>query len=106
MKRRRLLVCIPALIVGSLSLSILRTYRLELVYTIALNATLQKAPESYPGSRIQSAFEQSWNASGDAGTGDQYLAHLLNLSARLEKVQSLSSRQVEAILRDMQMHSP
>ncbi len=106
MIKRALLVLVPALIFGSVCLLVLRTYRLELVYTITLNATLQKAPDSYPAVNIEQAFEEALATSKDAGTDQQFLAHLLKLSMRLEKVQFLSAGQIEELLDDLEPLSP
>ncbi len=98
MKKRFLAVSIPGICLIFLALIIFNSYKLELVHKITLNATLQKAPDSYPRDRIEKAFLRAWNRSSEKSDTNHYLSRLLELSARLEKVQFLSAQQIEEII--------
>jgi hypothetical protein len=98
MKKRLLTIVIPGFGLILLALIALNSYKLELVHKITLNATLQKAPDSYPRDRIENAFLKAWSRSSEQSNTSHYLSKLLELSARLEKVQLLSAQQIEAII--------
>ena len=98
MRKRLLTISIPGIALIFLVLITLNSYKLELVHKITLNATLQKAPDSYPRDRIENAFLRAWNQSSERSNTSHYLSRLLELSARLEKVQFLSAQQIEGII--------
>ena len=98
MKKRLLAVSISGVFLTFLALITINSYKLELVHKITLNATLQKAPDSYPKDRIEKAFLKAWNRSSGKPDTNHYLSRLLKLSARLEKIQFLSTQQIEEII--------
>ena len=79
----------------------LSKYKLPLIHTIVQNAVLQKAPASYPRARIRQAFEHNLRKARETDREELYLDRLLTASQRLEKVQSLESKQVDELLAEL-----
>lgn len=85
-------------LVGTLGL--LKRYELDLVEGVVVNTMLQKAPSDYPAERITTVFQRARQLASGRGKAN-YLEHLLRLSQRLEKIQSLSRQELEEILEDL-----
>ena len=77
----------------------LNSYKIDLVHRVVVNAVIQKAPPDYPRDHIESVFQRARAEVSESLSEQEYLVKLLRLSQRLEKVQSLTSGQVEEILR-------
>ncbi len=77
---------------------VLNSYKIDLAHRVVVNAMIQKAPPDYPHDHIESAFQRARAEASDSISEQEYLEKLLRLSRRLEKLQSLTSGQVEGIL--------
>ncbi len=98
MRRRTVLILAAMLAAGGLALGLLRAHEIELIHLIVVNALLQKVPDGFPEEKIRSEFDVALQEAEKAGTEQEYLTELLDLSRRLEKVQELSWDQVEDLL--------
>lgn len=102
MRRRVLLFLGGVFLLGLLSaLWALRSYTVEFVHPVVVNAVIQKAPEDYPSGEIRNRFATALRQANDEGEREEYLQHLLALAQRLEKRQRLETREVDQILRDL-----
>lgn len=81
-----------------ISLFFLRNYRLDLIQTVVLNAVIQKAPPAHSSVEIREAFVRARDRAVQAEREDLYLELLFQISQRLEKVQRLTSSEVEKLL--------
>ena len=97
MKKRTLITLGVIVLAGLAALSWLRSYQLELIHIVVTNAVVQKAPADYPEERIRLGFEQALNQVGHTGR-ETYLERLLLLSQRLEKLQELSTGEIDTLL--------
>lgn len=80
---------------------VLRTYKLDLVQTIVVNAVTQKAPPSYPERRIHRAFSKAREQARRRKRKGPYLEQLLRISQRLEKVQALNEKDLQQLLEEL-----
>jgi hypothetical protein len=100
MNKKSLIVIVLLFIFGVAALVSLQSYKLELIHTIVVHAVIQKAPPAFPEDRIQATFQAALLHSRQTGQEDDHFQSLLKLSQRLEKIQSLSSEEVESLLQD------
>jgi len=101
MRKRTYIILALLLILGAAFLVVLRSYSLEIVHSVVLNAVIQRAPDSYPEYRIREAFQSSYQTAVESGRKEYYLEKLNALSHRLEKVQSLETDEVDRILEEL-----
>lgn len=93
------LVFLLVLFVGTLLL--LNAYKLDLVHTIVMNAVVQKAPQHFPDEEIRRAFARARQRAERAEREQNYLNKLLQISQRLEKIQSLSVEETRKLLDEL-----
>ena len=98
MKTSTLIVLGLLIAVSSGSLFLLRTYQLDLVHTIVVNAVTQKAPQGYPVQRIRKTFSEARSKAEKNNRGERHLEQLLKISQRLEKIQFLTEEGVQELL--------
>ena len=84
-----------------LALRALDSYKVDLVHRIIVRSVVQKALPEFPVDRIESAFGLAREGLTSDKEEEEYIAQLLRLSQRLEKVQSLTTCQIEQILNDL-----
>jgi hypothetical protein len=99
-KRTYIILGVLALL-GVISLLVLRSYSLEIVQSVVMNAVIQKAPADFSKERIRQTFARSYFAAVGEGRKSDYLEKLSALSHRLEKIQELETEEVETILENL-----
>lgn len=105
MKSRTLVLVGVILLTGIAALTYLKSYSLQLVHAVVVNAVIQKAPEEYDRSRIEEVFERRLkNALNSQEEKRQYLERLKRIFHRLEKRQRLETYELDAILQSLESH--
>ena len=105
MKRTRVaILLLPFLFLGALF--VLRSYRLDLVHTVVLEALSERAPAEYPRQRILDTFEAARQWAEETGRTETYLELLFTISRRLEKVQHVDDEQLSQMLRLLEIQAP
>jgi hypothetical protein len=102
--RKSLILILVLIGTGILGFTTLQQYKLDLLHAIVVNSILQKAPPAYPAERVQDTFRAALRECRSAGQEDEYLQSMVRLSQRLEKIQSLSSEELDALLLDLERH--
>ena len=103
--RARILLVMAAL--GILvAVWLLNSYKIDLVHRVVVNTVIQKAPPDYPDDYIERVFQCARKEAARTLREQEYLEKILQLSQRLEKVQSLAPDQVEEILDRTLEHCP
>ena len=98
MTKRTLITLGVTVLVGVGALVWLRSYQLELIHVVVTNAVVQKAPADYPEEKIRLGFKQALKQAEHTGR-ETYLRRLLLLSQRLEKLQELSTSEIDTLLK-------
>ena len=86
------------LMAGLLFLLVLKSYTVEIVHAVVVNAMVQKAPEGYDPEEIKRVFD---NALAHADKGDyrqSYLERMQKLFHSLEKRQYLEHEEMDGLL--------
>jgi len=97
--KKTTVIALSALAVAGLgSLLLLQTYKIELIQTIVVNSIIQKAPDGYPSDQIRVAFVETLTRAQNENKEDDYLAELVIVSQRLEKIQRLDREEVDRLL--------
>jgi hypothetical protein len=96
-KRTYIILGILALL-AVVSLLALKSYSLEIVHSVVMNAVIQKSPPDFSEKRIRQTFARSYADAVAKDRKSEYLDKLSALSHRLEKVQELEFEEVETIL--------
>ncbi len=99
--RRLFFVFFIILVLGILTRFRLKSYSLELVHIVVVNAVVQKAPNNYPKSKVYEAFSACLEQVRKKENQDYYMQQLLTLSHRLEKVQYLEEEEVDDLLENL-----
>jgi len=84
-----------------LALRALDFYKVDLVHRIVVRSVVQKASPEFPVDRIESSFDLAREGLASDQEEEEYVEQLLRLSQRLEKVQSLTTCQIEQILNEL-----
>lgn len=99
--RKKTVVVLAALgLLGTVALLALKSYQLELIHYIVVNAVIQKSPED-DNPRIRTAFEQAQRRAKAEGKEEAYVKRLLAFSQRLEKVQQLNPVSLNRMLEEV-----
>lgn len=98
-KKSTIIILVTLLSIFAGSILLLRYYEVDLVHTIVLNAVIQKAPQGYPRQEISQAFAAARRRAEQDNREDAYLEELFSFSRRLEKIQLLSSEELEELLK-------
>ncbi len=106
MKRTTVVAAAVILVLGIGLILGLSKYKLPLIQKIVENAVVQKAPASYPQAHIRQVFEEHYTKARRMGREDLYLDRLLKASQRLEKIQTLDSKQVDELILDLDPEKP
>jgi hypothetical protein len=99
--RRLILVFVVVAVLGLLTRLVLKSYSLDLVHVVVMNAVAQKAPDDFPKSKVYDTFSECLEQVKESPTEDRYLQHLLTLSHHLEKVHYLEEKEVEELLKEL-----
>lgn len=103
MKRRTVVLIGVTLVAGIIGLAYLKTYSLQLIHAIVVNALIQKAPDGYEQARIETVFQRRLQeAVKSKAEGNLYLQDLKKLFHRLEKRQRLEAGELDTILQSME----
>ena len=97
-KKSTIIILVTLLSICAGSILLLRYYEVDLVYTIVLNAVIQKAPQGYPNQEISQAFAAARRRAEQDNREEAYLEELFSFSRRLEKSQLLSRDELEELL--------
>lgn len=97
-RKRSLIVILVLFAVAISALAALQHYKLPLIHVIVVNAIIQKAPPDYPEADIHQVFQEVLLKAQRNEREDEYVASMLRLSQRLEKIQKLSSNEVDSLL--------
>ncbi len=97
MRRKTILLLAGLGLLGGALLLGLKSYQLDLIHYVIVNAMLEKAPEE-SASEIRAVFEQALQRAEAEDKEEVYLKKLLALSQRLEKVQKLKPENVGKML--------
>ncbi len=97
-KKSTIIILLTLLSISAGSILLLRYYEVDLVYTIVLNAVIQKAPQGYPRQEISQAFNAARRRVEQDNREEAYLEELFSFSRRLEKIQLLSRDELEELL--------
>lgn len=84
--------------VGVVSLLLLRSYELELVQNIVLHALIQKSPAGVSDAEIERLFQRSLTLARLQQRESEYMADLIRLSQKLEKLQSIDEPGLRQLL--------
>ncbi|TDI18429.1 MAG: hypothetical protein E2P05_00515 [Acidobacteria bacterium] len=98
-KKSTIIILVTLLSIFAGSILLLRYYEVDLVHTIVLNAVIQKAPQGYPRQEISQAFAAARRRAKQDNREEAYLEELFSFSRRLEKIQLLSSEELEELLK-------
>ena len=98
-KKSTIIILVTLLSISAGSILLLRYYEVDLVHTIVLNAVIQKAPQGYPRQEISQAFAAARRRAEQDNREEAYLEELISFSRRLEKIQLLSSDELEELLK-------
>ena len=101
MLRRLALLTAVLVVLAIVTRFTLKSYSLELVHIVVLNALTQKAPEDYPKQRILKRFSGCLEEVRASGSQEPYLQQLMTISHHLEKVQYLDASEVEHLLSEL-----
>ena len=100
LRRLALLMAVLALL-AIVTRFTLKSYSLELVHIVVLNALTQKAPDDYPKQRILNRFSGCLEEVKTSGSQEPYMQQLMRISHHLEKVQYLEASEVEHLLAEL-----
>ena len=100
--RRLIFLLFIVVVLGILTRFRLKSYSLELVHIVVVNAVAQKAPYNYPKSKVYRTFSACLEQVKKKDNKDHYMQQLLTLSHRLEKVQYLEEEEVDDLLENLE----
>ena len=86
------------------SMLLMRSYEMDLVHSVVLNALIQKGPGNYSQRKVRETFRTAREAAEGEDRKRAYLEQLFALSQRLEKIQELSREDMDEILDSLQPH--
>ncbi len=98
MKKSTVIIIGLLLLMGVVSMVIIRSYELDLVHGVVLNTLIQKGPKDFSRQTVQETFRAARAAAEGENLKQAYLDDLFALSQRLEKIQELSREEMDEIL--------
>ena len=98
MKKLSQVIVISILFVFVVTVFVLRSYKIDIIEHVVLSAIIQRAPINYPPGKIRKAFEEAEKRAAAENTKHAYMKKLLEISQRLEKIQYLNEKNLDALL--------
>lgn len=99
---KKTLIVIGAMMAFMLAaLLILRAYQLDLIHAVVVNAVIRKSAPA-DRRRIQEAFARSRSRAEAGRDESEYLNRLLEISQKLERIQTLDADRLEEILKSLE----
>jgi hypothetical protein len=98
MNKRLLLLVSAVLVTGLLLLMVLKSYTVEIVHAVVVNAVVQKAPEGYDQVKIRGVFDDALALADEGEYRDRYLGELQEVFHSMEKRQYLESEEMDRLL--------
>lgn len=86
------------LIAGLLFLLVLKSYTVEIVHAVVVNALVQKAPEGYDLDNIRGVFNKALARAENEDTREIYLKKIQRVFHSLEKRQYLETEEMDGLL--------
>ncbi len=86
------------LIAGLLFLLVLKSYSVEIVHAVVVNALVQKAPEGYDLEKIRRVFNNALVRAENENTRESYLRDIQKVFHSLEKRQYLEPEEMDGLL--------
>jgi hypothetical protein len=86
------------LIAGMLFLLVLKSYTVEIVHAVVVNALVQKAPEGYDLEKIRRVFNNALARAENEGARESYLKEMQRIFHSLEKRQYLEPDEMDRLL--------
>ncbi len=103
MNKKLLAAGAVVLLAGVLVLLVLKSYTVEIVHSVVLNAVVQKAPEGYDKEKIIKVFNDALARADRGGSRDRYLVELQEIFRSLEKRQYLEPEEMDGLLSHLNM---
>ena len=82
-------------------IGVINFYKVELVQSIVVRSIVQKAPLEFPVQKIKRSFRLAKENILNDQEEQKYLEYMLGLSQRLEKIQFLTTSQIEKIINEL-----
>ena len=101
MKKIIQVIVISILFVSVVTVLALRSYKIDIVEYIVLSTIIQRAPINYPPEKIRKTFEEAEKRATAENTKQTYMKKLLEVSQRLEKIQYLSEKNLDTLLKSI-----
>ena len=98
MNKRLLLLVSAVLVTGLLLLMVLKSYTVEIVHAVVVNAVVQKAPEGYDQDKIRGVFDEALAQADKGEYRDRYLGELQEVFHSMEKRQYLEPEEMDRLL--------
>ena len=98
MNKKLLAAFAVVLLTGVLFLLVLKSYTVEIVHSVVVNAVVQKAPEGYDQAKIVKAFDDALAHAEQGVSRDRYLVELQEVFRSLEKRQYLEPEEMDGLL--------
>ncbi|GAB4241030.1 MAG: hypothetical protein Kow00109_16230 [Acidobacteriota bacterium] len=100
--RKRLLILGVLAVVGAAAVRVwLKSYSVEIVNLVVMEAVISKAPEDYPKEKIAARFRDCLARQRTPERRKIYLERLQRISHLLEKAAALTSEEIDAVLREL-----
>ena len=82
-------------------IGVINFYKVELVQSIVVRSIVQNAPLEFPVQKIKRSFRLAKENILNDQEEQKYLEYMLGLSQRLEKIQFLTTSQIEKIINEL-----
>ncbi len=103
MNKKLLAAFAVVLLAGVLFLLVLKSYTVEIVHAVVVNAVVQKAPEGYDQAKIVKVFDDALARAEQGGSRDRYLVELQEVFRNLEKRQCLEPEEMDGLLAQLNL---
>jgi len=101
MNKKLLVAFSTVMMTGLLFFSVLKSYTVEIVHAVVVNALVQKAPEGYDQGKIRGVFDDALARADKGDSRDRYLGELQEVFHSLEKRQYLEPVEIDGLLADL-----
>ena len=102
MNKKLLVAFLVIIVMGGVSLLLLKLHSVEIVQAVVVNAVIQKAPEGYDQDRIRKVFNNALAQAEKGGNSAGYLDKLQKMFHSLEKRQYLEQEEMDNLLADFE----
>ena len=103
MNKKLLAAFAVVLLAGVVVLLVLKSYTVEIIHSVVVNAVVQKAPECYDRAKIVKVFDDALARAEQGGSRDRYLIELQEVFRSLEKRQYLEPEEMDGLLAQLNM---